>query len=70
MFIYPSSVTGPLHKPSSKKPRAVGKDNDVTDVITNQDQLSLTTTDINNKHVDLLDQIFPLITDLFNPSDC
>ncbi|KAI9608085.1 hypothetical protein H4Q26_005540 [Puccinia striiformis f. sp. tritici PST-130] len=29
----------PLHKPSSKKPGAVGKDNDVTDVITNEDWL-------------------------------
>ncbi|KNE94494.1 hypothetical protein PSTG_12140 [Puccinia striiformis f. sp. tritici PST-78] len=63
-------LSSPLHEPLSKKPRAVGQVDDVTDVITDQDQLSLTATDINNKHSDLLDRIFPPITDLFNPSDC
>ncbi|KNF01508.1 hypothetical protein PSTG_05288 [Puccinia striiformis f. sp. tritici PST-78] len=84
------TLSSPLHEPSSKKPHAVGKDDDVTDVITNQDQLrvfykdlnleariscsnqqllltflsrSLTATDINNKNSNLLDQIFPPITD-------
>ncbi|KAI9611311.1 hypothetical protein KEM48_004552 [Puccinia striiformis f. sp. tritici PST-130] len=47
MFIYPFSVTGPLHEPSSKKPHAVGKDDDVTDVITNQDQLRVFYKDLN-----------------------
>ncbi|KAI9623052.1 hypothetical protein KEM48_009671 [Puccinia striiformis f. sp. tritici PST-130] len=64
------TLSSPLHKPSFKKPHAVGKDNDVTDVITDQDQLSLTSTNINNKHLNLFNQIFPPITDIFNPSDC
>ncbi|KAH9460978.1 hypothetical protein Pst134EA_017286 [Puccinia striiformis f. sp. tritici] len=55
-------IASPLSGSLSKKPRAVGKGNDVTDVITNQDRLITTTTDNNNNHSNLLDRIFPPIT--------
>ncbi|KAI9618479.1 hypothetical protein H4Q26_012300 [Puccinia striiformis f. sp. tritici PST-130] len=62
-------TTSPLSGSLSKKPCAVGKGNDVTDVITNKAELTITPVNSNHNNSNLLDRIYPPISDIFNPND-
>ncbi|KAI9620205.1 hypothetical protein H4Q26_013773 [Puccinia striiformis f. sp. tritici PST-130] len=59
---HPKRTTSPLSGSLSKKPRAIGKGNDVTDVITNERELSNPPANSTPTNSNLLDRIYPPIT--------
>ncbi|KAI9625438.1 hypothetical protein KEM48_010918 [Puccinia striiformis f. sp. tritici PST-130] len=66
---HPKRTTSPLFGSLFKKPCAVGKGDDVTDVITNKGELSHSPVNSNQTNSNLIDRIYPPITDIFNLND-